>query len=418
MWAKLIFNSFRRDRRRKIVAISAVTLATCLATFLLNWSLNLGDKVQRELRAFGANIIIAPQGDTLPVVSGATDAGFITTDQYLRLSDLSAMDSIFWKNQIIAMAPVLPQQVQLQGHSEPLTLIGTEFGDVTSIRSYPKLAPYLQMQGRWPQNDQEIVCGAQLAARYGFKPGNTITLEQNGSAQTFTIAGIVSSGGAEETQLFAFMSAVQKLTHHPDQFKQLYVSAIVSAPNALYYKHERNPDSLTSQENERFSCTPYPKNVAADLVKLLPGSEQRVVKQITQTEEKIVSKINWLMVLVSFAGLLAASLTMTSTTTAMILERRKELALMKAVGSTNTFLLTYLFGEILILGAAGSLMGYALGTFLSVTLSGALFDSAFTIKWAVMPLVASIGVLIIFCGSLWPLRQATGLDPAVALRDL
>jgi putative ABC transport system permease protein len=236
--------------------------------------------------------------------------------------------------------------------------------------------------------------------------------------QSFRISGIVSSGGIEEKEMFAFLNAVQKLTNHPDQFKQLYVSALVSAPNSLYYKHERNPDSLTSQENERFYCTPYPKNVAADIVKILPGSEQRVVKQITQTEEKIVSKINWLMVLVSFAGLIAASLTMTSTTTAMILERRKELALMKAVGSSNSFLLLYLFGEILILGALGSLLGYAIGVFLSLSLSGALFDSAFTIKWAVMPLVAMIGVLIIFCGSLWPLRQATSLDPAVALRDL
>jgi putative ABC transport system permease protein len=418
MWAKLIFNSFHRDRRRKIVALSAVTLATCLATFLLNWSLNLGDKVQRELRSFGANIIIVPQGDTLPVVSGASDAGFITTDQYLRFSDLSAMDSIFWKNQILAMAPVLPQQVRLQGHSELLTLIGTEFGNVTPVRSYPKLTPYLELQGRWPKTSTEIALGAQLAARYGFKPGNAITLVHDQNGQTFTISGIVSSGGVEEKEMFAYIDAVQKLTGHPNQFKQLYVSALLSAPNSLYYKHERNPDALTSQETERFYCTPYPKNVAADIVKILPGSEQRVVKQITQTEEKIVSKINWLMLLVSLAGLIASSLTMTSTTTAMILERRKELALMKAVGSTNTFLLTYLFGEILILGVVGSLLGYGIGVFLSVTLSGALFDSAFTIKWAVMPLVAAIGVLIIFCGSLWPLRQATTLNPAVALRDL
>jgi putative ABC transport system permease protein len=211
---------------------------------------------------------------------------------------------------------------------------------------------------------------------------------------------------------------VQNFTGRPNQFKQLYVSALLSAPNALYYKHERNPNSLTSQEIERFSCTPFPKNVAADLVKLFPGSESRIVKQITQTEEKIVKKINWLMILVSFAGLIASSLTMASTTTAMILERRKELALMKAVGSGNAFLFFYLFGEILILGTLGSVIGYGVGSFLSVSLSSALFQSVFQIKWIVLPLVGMIGVLIIFCGSLWPLRQATTLDPAVALRDL
>jgi len=418
MWWTLIFNSFRRDRRRKIVAISAVALATCLATFLLNWSLNLGDKIQRELRAFGANIIIVPQGDVLPVVSGVAEAGFVSTDQYLNLNDLSAIDSMFWKNQILAMAPMLQKEVFVHGHTNPVTIVGTEFGGNDAIRNYPKVAPYLEIRGRWPQTHTEIVCGSELCSEYGWKTGDEIELEYSSKKERFTVTGIVTSGGVEERQIFGSLDAVQQLTGHPNQFKQLYVSALVSNPNSLYYKHERNPDSLTPQESERFYCTPYVTQVAEGIVKILPGSEYRVVRQITQTEEKIVKKINWLMILVSLAGLVASSLTMTSTTTAMILERRKELALMKAVGSGNAFLILYLFGEIVILGAVGSLIGYGLGVFLSLTLSGALFDSVFTVKWIVLPMVAIIGVLIIFCGSLWPLRQATALDPAMALRDL
>jgi putative ABC transport system permease protein len=91
---------------------------------------------------------------------------------------------------------------------------------------------------------------------------------------------------------------------------------------------------------------------------------------------------------------------------------------MKAIGSQNAFLLTYLFIEVLIVGILGSIIGFAAGSFLSTGLSKAIFDSSMELKWAVLPLVGTIGVLIILGGSLWPLRQAITLEPAQALKDL
>ncbi len=416
MWWKLVFNSFRRDRQRKLVAVSAVALATCLATFLLNWSLNLGDKIQRELRAYGSNIIIVPRGDSLPVVSDQADAGVITTDQFLKQTDIDAIQTIFWKNQILTMVPLLPQTVKFE--KTTILLVGTEFGETDAIRSYPRVAPYVQLQGSWPQQKFDLVCGVRLCKQFEWEPGQLVALHHSGKMQNFRVSGIVSSGGIEDKQLFAGLSTVQEFTGHPNQFKQLYVSALVTPPNDLYYKKQRSPDALTPQELERFSCTPYMTQVADDIARVFPGAEARIVKQVAQTEEKIVKKVNWLMVLVTLAGLVASSLTMTSTTTSMILERRKELALMKAVGSSNGFLFLYLFGEILILGTIGSVAGYFIGSLLSITLSNALFESVFEVKLVLLPMVAVIGVLVILCGSLWPLRQAVTLDPAVALRDL
>jgi putative ABC transport system permease protein len=314
------------------------------------------------------------------------------------------------------MAPLLTQTVHHgQGSAQ---LVGTEFGAADPIRSFPKIAPYVQIRGTWPQEKFDAVCGSTLCKRFGWEPGEEVLLTYSGKQQSFRIKGVITSGGVEENQILARLDTVQDFTNHPEQFKQLYVSALVTAPNSLYYKHQRNSKALTPQEIERYSCTPYVTRVAADIAKVFHGAEPRIVKQITQTEEKIVQKVNWLMILVSLAGLVASSLTMASTTTSMILERRKELALMKAVGSSNGFLFLYLFGEILILGGIGSLFGYAAGSFLSVSLSYTLFQSAFEIKLVLLPLIAVIGVFIILCGSLWPLRQAITFDPAVALRDL
>lgn len=416
MLSKLIVHSFRRDLRKKAVAMAAVALATCLATFLLNWSFNLGDKIQKDLRAYGANILILPQGESLQYSESTEIPTKIESNQYLQTAELKKIDTIFWKNQIAGLAPILPVPVQSKGSN--LVLVGTEFGNQNPKMDLRKAAPYLLVDGSWPKADDQAVAGATLALRFGWKQGSEVSIASNGKSKVFLLSGIVHSGGAEEEQLIAPLNSVQELTNSSGKFKQLLVSALVTPQNQLYQKYQRNPSTLTPQEFERFSCTPYVTSVAQDIAKVFNGAESRIVRRVSQSEEKISHKMNWLMFLVTLAALIASSLTMTSTTTAMILERRKELALMKAIGSQNAFLLTYLFIEVLILGILGSIIGFAVGSFLSTGLSKAIFDSSMELKWAVLPLVGTIGVLIILCGSLWPLRQAITLEPAQALKDL
>ncbi len=412
MWWNLIFNSFRRDPRKKAIAISAVALATCLATFLLNWSLNLGDKIQRDLRAYGANIVITPQGDSLPLVVGNTEAGFAASDRFLNTSDIVKTRKIFWTNQIVAFAPMLPWRINVWEH--PVTIVGTEFGERSSQSSFPKTAPYLSLTGRWPASSEEVVVGRALAERFKVRAGNTIQANQ----RPYRVVGVVQSGGQEDQQIFARLDTVQNLSGHEGQFKQLLVSAMVTSENPLYWKYQHNPGALSPKEQERYYCTPYITSIAEDISKAFSGSEARILRQISRGEEKISSKVNWLMLLVTLAALVASSLTMTSTTTAMILERRKELSLMKALGSRNSFIVGYLFTEILLLGIVGSIAGYGLGSFLSVALSQSIFQDHLQLKGIVFPIVGCVGILIICCGSVWPLRRAIALDPAVALKDL
>src|SRR5262245_39566914 len=150
MWWKLIINSFRRDFRKKAVAIAAVTLATCLATFLLNWSLNLGDKIQKDLRVYGANIIISPRGDSIPLAGNSEDTLRLTGGFYLKSDEIKKLQTIFWKNQIIAVAPLFPLPVTLD--REPAVLVGSEYGEHDSMQSLQKTIPYLSITGRWPKN--------------------------------------------------------------------------------------------------------------------------------------------------------------------------------------------------------------------------------------------------------------------------
>ncbi|HSP06880.1 MAG TPA: hypothetical protein VLR94_06860, partial [Acidobacteriota bacterium] len=161
MWWTLIFNSFRREVRKKTVAVAAVMLATCLATFLLNWSFNLGDKIQRDLRAYGANILITPSGETLPLSIGGGEYGSLPGDAYLKVSELAGLNNIFWRNQILAMAPLLPQSVRFGEAS--VTLVGTELGGRDTKSDLRRAAPYLSVDGRWPQSDSEAIAGKKIA---------------------------------------------------------------------------------------------------------------------------------------------------------------------------------------------------------------------------------------------------------------
>jgi putative ABC transport system permease protein len=414
MLGKLIVHSFLRNLRKKIIAIAAVMLATSLATFLLNWSLNLGDKIQRDLRAYGANILITPQGESLPLAEGNVSFEQFTQENFLKSSEIQNIQQAFWKNQIVSYAPLLPAKV-LSGGKE-VTLIGTDFGE--GVSSLPKTSPYLLLKGKWPVADNELVAGKALGAEFGWKTGDSISLVSGSQGRSFRLTGLVQSGGSEDHQLFGMLEMVQDFTGHADMFKQLLVSAIVNPTNQLYERYQLNPKSLSPKEYERYSCTPYISSVAEDITKSFSGAEFRVVRQISQTEEKMSSKVNWLMILVTLAALVASSLTMTSTTTAMILQRKKELALMKAIGSYNSFIVFYLFAELFILAMIGSVAGYGLGSVLSMGLSRSLFGASFDVKWIVLPLVCFVGFLIIFCGSVFPLRLAITLEPAVALKDL
>lgn len=416
MWWKLILNSFRRDFRKKAVAISAVMLATCLATFLLNWSLNLGDKIQKDLRVFGANIIISPQGDSIPIGQDSEEKVRIADGFFLSTAEIQNLQKIFWKNQIVAVAPLLSLDTNIGG--KQVTLVGAEYGFTTPIQSLQKTIPYLSLSGKWPQKENEVVLGDTLTRQYGWQIGNDLEIVEGTKTRNFHVVGIVKSGGEEDQKAFGTLNAAQELSERPGKFKQLLVSAVVNPPNPLYFKFQKNPRSLTPQEYERYSCTPYITSVSQDIAKVFTGGEASIVRQISSTEEKIVKKVNWLMVLVTVAAMLASSLTMTSTTTALILERRKELALIQAIGSNKSFVIFYLFFEILLLGIIGSLLGYALGSIFSSILGGPIFETSFAMKPVVFPMVLFLGLLIIVLGSFWPLRRVIALDPAQALRDL
>src|SRR5262252_6528800 len=134
MFIRLVYESFRRQKRRKVLAGAAITLGVTVATAMNGVATDIGDKINRELRTIGANLVVTPQEDTLDVEIGGVNLKPPTDGAFLSEADLPKIKGIFWHNNITAFAPVLPVNATLQreGKTQDVTLVGTYFNKTLS----------------------------------------------------------------------------------------------------------------------------------------------------------------------------------------------------------------------------------------------------------------------------------------------
>src|SRR5438477_1442281 len=83
------------------------------------------DKMNRELRSFGANIVVTPQDDSLDVNLGGSQLKPPTDGGYLREADLSKLKTIFWAHNITGFAPMLSVRAKVKGADAQI--VGTWF---------------------------------------------------------------------------------------------------------------------------------------------------------------------------------------------------------------------------------------------------------------------------------------------------
>src|ERR1051326_8810574 len=125
MFIRLVYESFRRQKRRKLLAGAAITLGVGVATAMIAVATDIGDKISRELRSYGANLVVTPQEDTLDVVIGGVNLKPPSDGGYLNEADIPKIKGMFWRNNIVAISPTLPVTVQVA--STKITLLGTYF---------------------------------------------------------------------------------------------------------------------------------------------------------------------------------------------------------------------------------------------------------------------------------------------------
>ena len=433
MFLRIVADSFGRRPRHKLLTGAALALGMGVVTAALSVSLDVGDRLAKEFRSLGANLVVTPQADSLPLEIGGVDYRPVNAGAYLPEADLPKLKTIFWHNNIVAFAPILDvragalpftREGQLGKWIEDVLVVGTWADHALPLpdggefqTGVVKTNPWWEIDGRWFSNgSMECVIGAAFAKKNQIKIGDSISLATGDVGKIpapLKVTGVLSSGGPEDESVVVPLSRAQALAGKPGEYRKLYVSALTKPEDAFA---KRDPKSFTPAEYDRWFCTPYVSSIAFQIQQQLPGTDVRVIRRVAEGEGQILTRVRILLWLVTGAALLAAALAVGASSAASVIERRTEIGLMKALGAGSGTVGFLLAAEQLLLAFVGGGVGYAIGIILARLLGEKIFGAAPEPSLIVFFVIIALAAGVTILGSAIPLRRASQYEPAPILR--
>ena len=463
MFFRLLVESFRRQRRRKLLAGIAILLGTTAVTAMLALATTVGDRIHKELAVYGANIIVYPKADQLEVKVGGVDIKPASSGTYLKESDLEKLKTIFWANNITGVSPELqlngmmlvrngatnrPYDPRVIWHHDdtrmaslggsPVTAVGYwfqhPFGPV--VTGAPQLHPWWKLQGRWPversipathgEDAQEIVLGAALAKRLGLQIGDWISMGQELEGD---VVGIVTTGDATEQQILYPLDAIglvlpidtngKPVGEVRRDISRVEISARTKPEDAFARK---DPDTLSPKDHEIWYCRPYANSIAYQIREAIPGAQAEQVRRVEQSEGNVLKRISGLMWLISAASLLAAGFAVSAAMATAILERRGEIGLMRSLGASKGAIALLFYAETGLLAIFAGTLGYLAGSGLAAWLGARIFHGDGGSPEAILipvllPVVVALALAVVIGGSTPSIRAALRMNPSAILRE-
>ncbi|MFZ5639235.1 MAG: ABC transporter permease [Bacillota bacterium] len=379
MWfIYLVKRSLGERKSRLAIAVSTLLMGTALTTALVGVSSGIGEKLGDELRSYGANILVLPSGARIQ--GGATGILGQSEQEYLSQQAVTLLTSEF-KEIITAYAEYLNGRGSIRGREIPVT--GTYFAQVKKINQWWKV------HGAWPVKESEALVGINLAEKLKLRPGTETEVSGSGMTMRFKVAGILETGGPEEDVFYLEMKTAQRLLGLPGKISLVTVSV--------------RTHKVPLQDTLR------------KLQTAIPGAEVKAVRQIAGAEDSMLHKVQWLMALVTLAVLIAAGISVMSTMSAIVLERRKEIGLLKALGGTGRTIGGLFYADALVMGGAGGISGFIVGLLVAQLISHTVFGSLITVHPVLFLLALLTGFGISLLASFIPVRHALRVDPIVSL---
>ncbi len=399
MFLRFVAESLRRSPRRKAMTVLAIAMGTAVATAMLGVMLDIGDKMNLELRSLGANILVTPKA---PAAS-------------LPEAQIPKLKTIFWQLNLTGFMPSLTEVAEVGG--SPVPVRGVWFDreyrtpDGRVLRTGARVVnPSWRITGLWPLKPHECLAGAAVASRLNLKPGSTATL----FGEPFRVTGVLQTGAEEDDQILTELADLQRLTGHSGQVDSIQVAALTKPEDEFARK---DPARMTSQELERWNCTNYVRSITHQIEEVLPQSTARPVWRVADSEGRVLSKIGGLMLLIAVAALVAAALTVWSVVATTMLERRGEIAIMQATGATDRMIASLFGAEIAVEGLLGGALGVLAGLRMAHWVGGTVFRTGIEIPSILAPLSIFLAMAIALAGAYPPLRKSLLRAPAIALRE-
>jgi putative ABC transport system permease protein len=423
----MVCGALFRQRGKMLMVAFTVALGASLATAMLNVMLDVGDKVNQELKTYGANINVLPRGASLleDLYGLGEDSGL--PDKYLAEEELGNIKTIFWAFNIVDFTPYLNIRARLGGKnpSGEARVVGTWFSHHLELPTGEALdtgmrnmKSWWDVQGRWLNDDDgnAAMVGRIAAERYGIALGDTVALETGGGRHaSFVVQGIFNAGGDEDEGIYVPLAAAQELTGRGGLVSSVEVSALTTPDNELSRRAAQDPKSLSIKEWDTWYCTAYVSAISYQIDEVISGAVSKPIRQVAESEGAILQKTQLLMLLITILSLAGSALAISNLVTAGVMERAAEIGLLKAIGGYDGPISALVLTGIMITGIAGGAVGYFAGLGFAQIIGQSVFDQSIEIKPMVIPLVAILVFLVTLAGSIPSIRLLLSLRPAEVL---
>jgi putative ABC transport system permease protein len=369
MFLRLLLRASLVKPGRVLSALVAVIVAASVTTAMMNLYVDVQAKLRKEFRSYGANIVVAAvSGHSLPA------------------------DAIERVEAVLAgrgLAVPFAYAVARTPKGDPVVVAGTDFARVGKLNSwwsitYREGAPHLPDFGG---------CGA--CALVGVRAASVVSPDSQPFALTFdgrtlnlTAAGTLRTGAAEDSRVYLDLKDFTTWTGVPPSSLEIAAGGATDEINATI----------------------------ARLSAELPGVEVRPVRQIVEGEARVLGKTRAALLASIVLIILTAALCVLATLTTWVLDRRRDFAIMKALGASSRLVNGFFAAEAAALGAVGALFGFGIGIGVAAWIGRVNFHAAVTPRFSVLPPVLAGSVALALLSAMLPMSILRRTQPATILR--
>lgn len=356
---------FRMLRRAAVLrkgqagaALAAIFVAAAASTAMLNLYTGVQSKLRKEFRKFGANIVVQVPASVAEQPSQADKVSAVVGESGL----------------VVPFAYAVARTAK----DQPIVVAATDFDKVRQLNPWWSVSS-------WPQKDREALVGVRAAKVLA---ADDFQLSYQGRSISLKNAGTVQTGAGEDSRVYISLG----------DFK-----------------------AWTGQQPSVFEIAAYgtPDQVSAMLAQLqhaLPQADIRAVRQVTEGEANILGKTRSTLLWSSACIVIIAALCVLATIMGWVFDRRRDFAIMKALGASDWLIALFVAGEAALLGLAGAVIGFAAGAGIAAMIGRVNFHAPVMPQFSLFPIVVAGALLVTLISTLLPLRLLRAIQPAMILR--
>ena len=408
----IAFANLRRRKGKAAFLIVGMAIGIGTAVALLSLSFAIKDEIGLQLDQFGANIVVVPQSNSLSLDYGGVTVSGVSFDVHqLKGEDAKIILDIEYGNRLSIIAPKLLGAIQADGRD--VLLAGVDFESELNMKRW------WQVVGRVPAAADELLVGYDAARALGLieqsedglvaskmrepdmpgmnhdQPVELFTIARDRlhiAGRDHRVAGVlVQTGGREDGMIFGSLGHVQSMLGKPDQLSLIEVSAL---------------------------CQNCPiEDIVAQISEKLPHARVSAVQQSVRARTETVERLTRFSAAVSAVVLAIGSLMIFTTMMGSVVERTKEIGVMRAIGFRRAHIIKGLMIEVAVISAAGGVLGWLAGIGASWAVLPYFAEGA---GFRISPLLAlaSIAAALVIgaVSSFYPATRAARLDPSESVR--